>query len=412
MAKNYATIYASGNDSVALEQAFFLKLESSRGSLIAPASTDFLYTLGGGSISFSQPFETSPHRSGRHHTDTIKKKKELTWSFSTYFNIDESLGSASSAEIDPAARLLWKSLLGYEDVSAGAVYDTRNAPDLTFTILENGDKWARQASGCFVQGGNVTLPGNGEAMVEWSGAGKEAFHVGIAKSVTDNDGGNTITLVSGDADRIPVGGIIMLIEADGVTRSADTAAGTSRLVTAKAGLVITVNGAALADADGSGGGAPLYVAYYEPATKTAINNPVTGLIGSFAVTGLTSQCLRNGTINITNDHELVDYCFGHDTLDSPLFVPGNRVTIEASVEMNLNHEVLEFFNRVTDFEAQDLTFTLGSATGRRFVAELPKVIFPIPAFAAPDTGSIPITFTGNAYQTALDAADELTASFI
>lgn len=410
MAKNYATIYASGNDASALEQAFFLKLEASRGTLIAPAATDFLYTLGGGSISFSQPFETSPHRSGRHHTDTIKKKKELTWSFSTFFNINESLGAASSAEIDAAARLLWKSLLGYEDVSAGAVYDTRNAPDLTFTILENGDKWARQASGCFVQGGNINLPGNGEAMVEWSGAGKEAFHVGIAKTQVSNNGGNTITLLAADADRIPVGGLVMLIEADGVTRSADTAAGTARLVTAKAGAVITVSGAALADADGSA--ADIYVCYYEPATKTAINNPVTGLVGSFAITGLTSQCLRNGTISIANDHELVDYCFGHDTLDSPLFVPGNRVTIEASVEMNLNHEVLEFFNRVTEFEAQDLTFTLGSATGRRFVAELPKVIFPIPSFSTPETGSIPITFTGNAYQTALDAADELTVSFI
>lgn len=410
MAKNYAAIYNSTNDAGALDQAFFLKAEASKGQMIAPAATDFLFTLGGGSLSYQQPFESSPHRSGRHHTNIIKKKKELTWNFSTYFNIDETLLSPSSAEIDQAVRTLFKSLLGYEDLTAGAVYNASVAPDITFTILENGDKWAKQAPGCFVMGGNIQLPGNGEATVEWSGNGKEAFLVGIAKSVTDNDSGNTVTLGTGEGDRIPVGAMVMLIEADGVTRSADTAAGTARFVTAKTGDVITLSGAVLADADGST--TPLYVSYYEPATKTAINNPVTGLVGTFTIAGLDSQCLRNGTVSIQNDHELVDYCYGHDTLDSPFFVPGNRLTVEVGIEMNLNDDVVEFFNRVQEFEAQDILFILGDSAGRHLAIDLPKVIFPVPSFTTPENGSIPVTFTGNAYQTALDAADEITVSFI
>lgn len=412
MAKNFATLYASTNDSGALEQAFFLKQETTKGQLIAPAATDFLFTLDGGSIAFNQPFDSSPHRSSRHHTSIIKKKKTLAWDFSTFFNIDETLGSAASTEIDSAVRTLFRSLMGFEDVSAGAVYDTSVPPSTTFTLLENGDKWSRQACGCFVQDGEITLPGNGNSMIKWTGNGKEAFYVGIAKSITDNSAGNTINLISADADRIPLGAMIMIIKSDGVTRSTDTAAGTSRLVLAKTSNVITVSGAPLADADGSGGGTPIYVCYYEPATKTAINNPITGLVGSFSIVGLSGQCLRNGTIKMSNSHELVDYCFGSDSLDSPFFVPGSRFTAAVSVEMNMNSEVLEFFNRVTEFQAQDILFVLGSSTGRRMEVAVPNAFFPVPAFSVPATGSVPIVFAGTAYQTVLDAADEVTVSFI
>lgn len=411
MAKNYATIYASENPASAQDQGFFIKLESSRGQFAYPEATDFFYTLPGGSMTYNQPFESSPQRSGRHHTDIIKKKKEMSWSFSTYFNIDESLGAASSAQIDPAIRLLWKSLLGYEDTSSGAVYDSRTDPSVSFSMYEVAAKWSRQAAGCFVQGGNVSLPGSGEAMVEWSGAGKQAYLVGIAQSTADNDGGNTITLEAGDEDEIPVGAVVMIIEADGTTRSADTPDGSPRVITAKTGSVVTVSGAALADADGSGVGAPIYVCYYEPAARTAINNPVTGLQGSFTLAGLTDQCVRNASINIQNNHELVNYCYAKDSLSNELFVAAERVTIEATIEFNLNSQILRLFNRVQNFEAQDITIGLGVPTGRRVEFDIPKVRFPVPAWTVPDSGSIPVSFSGTANQTALDAADELTVSF-
>lgn len=410
MAKNYSAIYNSTNDSSALEQRFYVKLEASKGQLIAPANADYIWTLGGGSVSFNQPFESSPHRSGRHHTDIIKKKKETSWNFSTYFNIDETLGAAASTEVDTGFRLLMKSLMGFEDVSAGAVYNTSVAPDLTFSLFEVGDKWARQCRGAFVMSGNMQFPGNGEAMTEWSGNAVEALLIGIGKSTISNNGANTVTVQTGEGDFFRVGGLVMIIEANGTTRSADTAAGSARTITAISGDVITLSGAVLADADGSS--TPIYLCYYEPAAPTAINNPVTGLVGSMSIVGLPSQCFRSASVNINNEHELVDYCYGNDALAAPFFVPGSRVTAEISVEMNLNKDTIAFFNRVQDFDAQDLQIILGSASGRRLVIDAPKVRFPVPAFSVPDTGSIPVTFTGNAYQTALDAADEVTVSFI
>lgn len=411
MAKNFATIYNNTGDSIALAKSIYLKEETSPGSLLAPQPADFLYTLGGGGIEFSQPFESSPHASDRHNTDTIKKKKEMSWSISTYFNIDQALGSPAAAEIDTPLRLLFKSCLGYEDTTSGAYYDSRTPPSYLFSMFEVGDKWARQGVASFVNAATLSFPGNGEATAEWSGMGKESFLIGIGKSTTNNTA-NTVTVQTGEGKRFRVGGLVMLIKTNGTTRSTDTASNSSRTITAISGDVVTLSGAVLTDADGSGVSLPIYLCYYEPATKTGINNPVTGLVGSMSIVGLTKSCFRSATITLTNDHELRNDCFGFDSLAAPFFVASSRLNVELSVEMNLDHKVVEFYNSVVDFEAKDFQLVLGSGSGRRMQIDIPKAIFPVPQFAVPENGSIPITFTGLAYQTALDAADEISISFL
>jgi hypothetical protein len=408
MAKNYAALYASTNDSYAIEQAIYIKPEASRGQLIAPAGSDFLYTLSGGGLSHSQPFELSPHRSGRHANNIIKKKKECSWSLSTYFNIDETLASPDAAEIDAPVRVLYKSLLGYEDATAGLVYDASIAPNLTFSMFEIGDKWAKQGRGCFVESTSMSFPGDGEAKCEWSGNAAEAIMVGLGKSTTASTGTN-VELQAGEGKNFPVGSLVMIIKADGTTRSADTATG-ARVVTAVSGDVVTLSGAALADADGSAN--PVYLCYYEPATKSGIDAPVTGLKGSVTIPSIGNQVFRMAKIDIKNNHELFNYGFGTDSLSGPLFVPGSRVSVDVSLEMNMSAKVLKFFNSVQEFTAQACTIVLGDAAKRHLEVVLPKILFKVPAISVPDTGSIPVTFEGTALQTALDAADEVQVKFI
>jgi hypothetical protein len=412
MAKNYADIYNSSNDAIALEQRWYVKAETTRGELIAPTDSDFLYTLGGGQIEFSQPFESSPHRSGRGHLDIIKKKKECTWSFPTYININTGV-AAGTTELDQAVRTLWTSMLGKETVSSGVQF-TRTVPDITFSLFECGDKFARQSRGAFVQGANMQFPGDGEATIEWSGAAKDALYLGIGKSVADNNGGNTVTLETGDGGQFKkaIGGLVMIIEANGTTRSADTPNGTPRKIVSVVGDVVTLDGAALADADGSGLNAPIYLSYYEPAAPTAINNPQTGLVGSFTIDGHDGlHCARSIGLNLQNNHELVNYCYGMDALDSPFFVPGDRMTAEVSFEMNMSKAMVAFFNDVQDFVAQTLEVILGDTATRHLDIDLPKVRFPVPSFSVPDTGSVPVTFQGTAYMTALDANDEISVYY-
>lgn len=411
MAKNYATLHGSSNDSTALIQKFYLKEETTRGSLTVPTGSDFFYVLGGGSINFSQPINPSPHKSGRHNTSAIKEKKALEWSFPTFVNIDETALSAGVGELDPAVRVLWKSLLGAESVSgSGVAYDSSSEPSITFSIMEVGDKWAKQAFGLFVDSCEISLPGDGQSQLNWSGMGVESYLVGIGKSTISNDGGNTVTLQVGEGKMFPVGSKVMLIEADGVTRSADTPVNTARTVESVVGDVVTLSGSAFTDADGSADA--VYLCYYEPATSVAIDNPLTGLIGSFTSSSIPGNpCIRSATINIQNGHELVNYCWGHDSAALPVFVPASRLEVDVSIEMNLNAGTAHLYNAITAFEAQDLMFKLGEAAGRHLEINLPKVIFQVPSISVPENGSIPVTFEGKAYQQSLDAADECVVTY-
>jgi len=411
MAKNYKSIYDSGNVSIALEQRFYAKQETTRGELKAPTGADFFFHTTG-SIEHSQAVESSPHKSGRHHNNIIKKKKEASFSFATFFNIDTALPSASVSEIDPAVRMLWHNMLGFEDSSSGLKYRA-GIPSFTFSLFEVSDKWSRQARGCFMQGANMSFPGDGEATVEWSGMCKDALYVGMGKTTTSNDGANTVTLQAGEGALFSkaIGGLVMLIHSDGTTRSTDTPTGTPRKVVSVLGDVVTLDGAVFADADGSGLGDEMYLVYYEPTTLVAIDNPQTGLVGSFAITGHGSFCARSIGVNLTNDHEAANYCYGTDSLSAPYFIPANRMTAEITFEANWDEKMLALFNSVQSFEGKELTIVLGDAAGRRLQIDIPKAFFQIPSVAIPDTGSVPVSFSGNAYQTSIDAADELSVHY-
>jgi Phage tail tube protein len=411
VAKNYASIYNNTGDSSALNQRFYVKLESVRGVLQAPTGADFIYTLGGGSMSFSQPFNPSPVRSGRHNKNVIYDKKALEWSFPTFVMIDTTEVSAGVGEVDPGIRLLWRSALGYEETTPLPLYDSRNDPDVTFSLYEVGDMWANQARGCVVNQVEIQLPGDGQSQLNWSGFGAESIKVGIGKSVTNNTA-NTVTLGTGEGFRFPVGALVMIVEANGTTRSGDTPDGSPRKVTAVSGDVVTLDGAALTDADGSGVGAPIYLVYYEPATPVAIDNPQIGLVGTFTssiVPG--AACIRSATITLANNHEPVNYCWGKDALSGAIFVPADRLAVNVSIEMNLNHDLIEYYNRIQKFASSDLQFDLGATASRFFRVLLPKVLFNVPAISLPDTGSIPVTFEGLAVETAEDAADEIRVSY-
>lgn len=412
MSKNYRDQYAYSGDSIALEQRVYVKQETTRGTLIAPQNTDFIFHIGGSS-EFSQPFESSPHKSGRHNNNVIYGKKEHSWAYQTFFNIDP-LAAAGDAEVDNGIQALFRSLFGTETiVSNTSVTYNVGVPDFTLTIFEVGGKWCKQQRGCFVQGGNLQFPGDGRATIDWSGMGKDELWVGIGKSTEDNDGGNTVEVQLGEGKRFPVGALVMLVEADGTTRSSDTAAGTARVVTAVNGDIITLSGAALADADGSGGSAPLYLSYYEPAAPVAIDAPQTGLEGSITIDSFTVQkCMRSFAVNMQNNHEAVDYCFGHDSLDTPFFIPGGRFQADVTFESNLNDEVFDLIRRTEEFEAEDLTIVLGPASGRHLTLTLPKVKLKRPSVSIPESGSIPISFEGLALQTAFDAGDEVTIQYL
>jgi len=420
--KDYANIWGSSNDSSALEQKWYLKAESSRGSFVVPLNTDFFYALAGGNLEFAQGFEVSPHRSGRHANNIIKQKKTLSWSLTTFFNIDETLGAGGVGEIDQAIRTLFTSLMGREfirvagpDPFDGLEYSAITAPDLTFSMFSCVDKFAQQARGCFVSDCEMTFPGDGQAQLAWSGMGKDALTIGLGQSNANNSG-STVTVEAGEGRQFKEDGLVMIIKTDGFTRSTDTPDGTALVVSGIVGDVVSlvdIGGSPVVLADSDGSVNPIYLVYYEPAAPAAIDNPVVGLRGSITVGGLTAgNCIRNLTISCANNHENVDYCYGHDTLSGPLFVPGDRFMATIEMTLNMNKEMVGFYRDVEEFVTKSIDLELGDNTGRFFKALLPKVQFPLPSIPVPDSGSIPVSFSdGIALQTSQDAADEFAPSF-
>jgi hypothetical protein len=410
MAKNYPSLYASSNDSIALEQKIFLKLETVRGTMALPAGTDFIYTLGGASVNFTQAIESSMSKTGRHHDSVIKQKTSTSWTLPTHFHIDTTLGAAAPGEIDTGIKLLHKSMFGYEDISTSPIYDASVPPDVTFTIMEVGDVWAKQAPGCFVEGANMSFPGDGQAQCEFSGMAKTSLLVGIGKSVTAN-AANAITLAAGEGKRFPVGAKVMVVKNDN-TKSSDTPAGTARNVVSVSGDIVTVSGAVLTDSNGTVN--PVYLVYYEPEGATAINNPQTGLKGSVTIAGYGTidNCVRSFSLNCTNSHEVQDFCYGEEGLGGALFTPGGRFTAEVSLEINLSRDLVGFLNAQRSFIGEDITLILGDSSSRHLQIEMPKVIFNVPEIPVGDSGTIPISFSGNCYQSGLDLGDEITISYL
>lgn len=406
MAKNFATLYNSANDSSALNQKFFVKEETTRGTFIAPVGTDYLWTKSGGSANSTQPIEQSEHKTGRHNSGVIPGKIETNWSLPTYINIDTSV-AIGTTEIDQAVRTLLKSVFGEEDTTTGIKYNASVDPDLTFTLLENGDKWAKQTVGAFAQQLVISLPGEGTPGFEFSGMAKTQVKIGIGLTTTDNDGGNTITLQAGEGGLFKENGYIMLVEADGTTRSADTPDGSPRKILSISTDTLTIDGAALADADGSS--ADIYVCYYEPETPAGINEPQTGLVGSIEIDGGLSglDCVREATITITNNHEAVSYCYGVKTLSGRLFIPADRVGVECALNINLNDGLLKYINGLDDFAGSTVKLIVGDTTTRHLEIYLPAVVFPVPEVPVPENGSIPVQFTGMAQESTLEAADEI-----
>jgi hypothetical protein len=411
MAKNYADIYNRTGDSNSLNQNFFIKEETVKGTLAIPDGSDYMYTLGGSSVNSTQPIESSPHKTGRHNTSVIPSKVETSFTINSFFNIDTALGGASVNEIDQPFRTLMKSAFGIEDVTGGSPVYKVGDPDINFSIFEIGDMWSKQCRGAFVESANASFAGDGQSQMEFAGNAKDQIFIGIGKALTaDYNGANVINVEAGEGARFKKDGLVMLIEADGLTRSDDTASGAPRVITDVTGDAITLDGAVLADADASL--ADLYLVYYEPENASGINNPIIGLQGGFTLQGVNVDCLRSGSINLTNNHELLNYCFGEKGLANGSFAPAGRADVEVTIELNLNHDLVEFINGLEEFAGETIQIILGDATGRHLQVDIPKVIFPIPEIPVPESGSIPISFTAMANQTGLDQGDEITYSFL
>lgn len=399
MAKNYKNIYEAGADSSAIDQRFYLRVETEKGEFATPQDGDFFYHMGG-TINHEQPFEASKQKSGRHNVTTIRKKETSSWTLSTYINQNDQNG------VDEAIKTLLLSLLGNRTGDPVEAYDSSVAPNVSFSLLEVSDLWSRQSPGSFVQGATFKFPGDGESMIEWSGSSKTTQFAGIGK-IQSVDGSNLV-LEDGDVEQFTRGALVMLIKEDGVTRASDTPGGASRIIE---DIDISQNRVRLSSdpiADAVPGD---YLVYYEPERPVASTRAVIGLTGEFRIRG-TVLPIRNFEVSVQNNHELHDYYYGTASLGPRLYSASKRLMIEPTVQVNVDKNVISMISSAKRFEQQNYQIRLGGEGETNLLIDLPKVQIKVPSFSVPDEGSIPIDFQGTALATSEDEADEIKISII
>ncbi len=412
--KNYRAIYEDQGDASSLEQKWFIKEETIRGVLTAPGNSDYFLAQNGGSIEYTQTIESSEQKSGRHHKTPIEQRETTDWSFTTFCNIDLSAIDGQSS-IDRAIRTLYKNMFGSESVSGGVIaFDSTIAPQKTFSIFEIADIHSNQVFGAIPEAVNLNFPGDGQPMQEWSGFAKSALLVGIGKSTIDNTGGNTFELENGEGELFPVDAYVMIVGSDGVTRLDGTSNG-PRQVEDRQGDTIILSGEPLAASDGSTNA--IYLVYWEPENTKAIDNIQTGIgNGEITIAGIDPRAgeldnsIRSLSINCTNNHERIDYVYGKKGLGDTVFNAAGRLTCELTMEINLNRRLLHYIIGRRKFEGTDINIKLGDLSGRHLSVEIPRFIANVPTIPIPDTGSIPVSFTGNLYQS-LIPGDEITIKF-
>jgi hypothetical protein len=362
-----------------------------------------LYTSGG--PTYSQSIESNAHRSGRYHSGVVKAKKMLEWTLGTYVNMAGTAGDS----LDDPVKLLWKSLLGTEEVTASTrIRYTQGQPNTYFSMVRVGTIFGEYITGCYVKDMTLTFPGDGPATCEWSGKGSKRYIAGIAQTNGVITASASAILNAGQAKRFDAFSRVMAVSPDGRTIVAGQA---GDLIVNAVDLnthTLTLSAAITLADDG-------YIVPWHPGAvqQSGTDAIYTDLEGTFKFSQSSSAvCLTNISLGFVNDHTDRDNCFGSDANDG--YIAGNRLSMTLSATFDLNST--ENFAEVVQsaaFLGTDPEIVLGNASSGRYLRlRAPKWIPAVPPIEVPENGPVPVTMEGILYQSVPGARDPIQVDFL
>jgi len=392
-------------DATADNVADDLKLGTANGGTETAGTDDqdfLLYTTGG--PTFEQPVESNPHRTGRFHTGVLKRKKVAEFDIDTLVNMSGSAG----ASIDAALMLLLESIFGTETVTASqSIKYTQGLPNFTFSMVRVSTIFAEYYTGAYCRDFTLTLPGESEATMKFTGKAAKANMAGIGQIDGLVSGSATVTLNTDHAKRFYGQPPVMIVGADGrtITAGADGSLTIDSISVATDEVVLSTT----VDAEDDG-----FLVFWHPGAiqQTGRDNPYTDLEGSFKFNSSGSVIdTTQITLAFANDHVDLDNRFGRDA--NVGFVAGNRATGTLTVEFDLSNENLGDLVQAREFSGFAPEIILGdSATGRYLKITAPKWIPSIPPIDVPESGTTSISMEGNFYQSAPGARDPISVEWL
>ena len=363
----------------------------------------FLYTTGG--ITFNQPVESNPHRTGRFHSGIIRQKKVVEFDMDAMLNMEGAAGNS----LDNAIRLLYESMTGTENVVVNdSINYVQGLPNFTFSVVKASTIFAEYFTGCYVKDYTLTAPGDSPVTQKFTGMGSDGAIAGIG--VVDGlvNANAVVTLQSTPfkhSERFSAGSRVMLVGSDGrtITTGVD---GTLLVVTTSDSLNQITLSEQVSAADAS------YIVFWHPGAiqQTGRDNIYTDLEGSFKFTSSgNTVCASNITLTLTNDHIDLNNCFGVDVNEG--FAAGNRATWVLEVTLDLSGENLGDLVRSRNFGGLDGDLIIGNVSGRYLLVDFKKWIVSVPSIDLPENGTTPVSFTGTLYQSSPGSRDPITLSF-
>lgn len=369
---------------------------------------DFLlYTTGG--PTYNQPVESNPHRTGRYHTGIIRQKKVAEFDLDTLVNFKDDAGDS----LDTAVRLLYKSILGTEEVTASTrIKYTQGLPNTFFSMVRVGTIFAEYYTGAYAKDWTLTIAGDAPPTNKFTGKAEKASIAGLAQVDGAVASDTDVVVNSGHTKRFANNGSnnparVMVVSADGRTITAGWD-GTLTLAS-KVDATNTLTLSAAIDAEDDG-----YIVPWHPGAvqQTGTDNVQTDLEGSFQFnSGDPEICITGGTLGYVNDHVDFDNCFGSDANKG--FAAANRATITLSLTFDLSNENMDALVSARDFNGFAPILKIGPdpVNSRVMIVTAPNWIPSVPPIELPENGVVPVTLEGNLYQSAPGARDPIAVNF-
>lgn len=364
----------------------------------------FLKTTG--DISHNQPIDPDPHRTGRFHTGILKRKIVSEFSWDSLLNMSGDAGDS----LDNAVRLLWESIFGTETVVAAQhIQYTQGLPNFTFSAVKIGTIHGEYFTGAYAKDMTLTAPGDAEVTLNYTGMAEKGSIAGLGQIDGAVASNTLITLDANHWKRFLNEGTnkarLMVVSADGRTITAGHD-GSLTLESVDSGAgTITVGTAVDAEDDG-------FIVPWHPGAIQATSrlNPATDLEGSIKLTSTGDEiCATNIELGYVNDHVDLNNCFG--TKANQGFVAANKATITLGVTVDLSNENFGDIVQTRTFDGFDPVLTIGDTTTRHLEITSPKWIVEVPAIELPENGVVPVTLTGNFFQSSPGARDPIRARF-
>jgi len=364
--------------------------------------TDFLFCTKAG-LSYSQDFEPSMHRTGRQPTNIIKKKKMVEGELEMYVN----MATGSSPTLDNPVALILEGIFGRKTEVAGTSisFDMADPSSKYFSIMQCNNVFSRAVNGGYAKSMTLNLPGDGEALMTIPLKGRDSKECSIAQVDGAVSASPNVTVNAGEQGGFEAEARVMVVSPDG--RTVLAGADGTLSVSSIAGSVLALSSAVSCPDDS-------FVAPWSPQVFGTVgtDNPVVGLEGSVSFDGGSTTVEQIRSVEITVDPKLEDLDNYYGADGNRGYVVGDRADIMVNVELNLSADQ---FRRIIGSKALNvfaMKIILGPAGGRRLEISCPYVRFKPVSPEIPDSGTVPVTFEGQAFQSATGAYDAIVFRYL